>query len=254
MTRLSHPLLGTRQFFFPTPRLFHGNMVTITDEEERLEGTEGAQLQSGMSNLVKQHLSACPPQLETRNPCNYSEASNGGIKPSPMELNVPAEANFGGCFLCPDQDLCPVTKRAAESTVTNIGVCSYGEHAKYLLNGSRASPGLYLDDGDMRLPSSSLSTASAPSAPSSAIGSPQSHHDQPGAVLEWSNQGLAVQPTVVGSDYVIGAGYLSGAGLEDWGGFDLGATQAKAFVGKFRAPRVRDGDEKAIGHDRTVIP
>ncbi|KAL2670807.1 hypothetical protein Neosp_014609 [[Neocosmospora] mangrovei] len=104
----------------------------------------------------------------------------------------------------------------------------YAEAPNYMLN-SRASPGMYTDESDMRLSSSSLSTASAPSAASSAIGSPQSNHGQMGAVPEWAPQGLGVQPAIVGSDFMAGAdfGSFAGAGMEELN-FDFPAT--KGFV------------------------
>lgn len=104
----------------------------------------------------------------------------------------------------------------------------YAEAPNYMLN-SRASPGMYTDESDMRLSSSSLSTASAPSAASSAIGSPQSNHGQMGAVPEWAPQGLGGQPAIVGSDFMAGAdfGSFAGPGMEELN-FDFPAT--KGFV------------------------
>ncbi|KAK7420004.1 hypothetical protein QQX98_003010 [Neonectria punicea] len=97
----------------------------------------------------------------------------------------------------------------------------------YMLN-SRASPSMY-DETDMRMPSSSRSTASAPSAASSNIGSPESNHGQMGAVPDWNPQGLAVQPGIVGNDYIVGSDYSSFAhpGMEELA-YDYGAP--KGFV------------------------
>lgn len=100
----------------------------------------------------------------------------------------------------------------------------------YVLNG-QASPGMFPDDGDMRL-SSSLSTASVPSAPSSAIGSPLSHHGQIGAIPEWSTHGLGA-PSIVGNDYMDFTGF-GGHAMEELAAFDFAtATHPKTFVGEF---------------------
>ncbi|RWA07150.1 hypothetical protein EKO27_g7960 [Xylaria grammica] len=66
----------------------------------------------------------------------------------------------------------------------------------------RTSPGLYPDDGELRIPSSNLSTASAPS-PSSTVGSPNSNHGQSGFMSEYTTSGMNVNPSIVGSsDYL----------------------------------------------------
>ncbi|KAK5995859.1 Transcriptional regulator CRZ1 [Cladobotryum mycophilum] len=99
----------------------------------------------------------------------------------------------------------------------------------YVLN-TRASPGMYGDEHDMRLSSSSLSTASAPSAPSSAIGSPQSHHGQINSLPEWNTHGLGVQPSIVNNDYMEYAAF-AGHGMEELTAFDFaGAVHTKSFV------------------------
>ncbi|KAG5986696.1 hypothetical protein E4U54_005293, partial [Claviceps lovelessii] len=123
-------------------------------------------------------------------------------------------------------------------TATSVGfestLCS--ETPSYILTG-HTSPGVYADDIDMRLPSSGLSAASIPSAPSSVAGSPQSHHGQPG-ISDWissssSNNGngntMNLHPNIVGSDYVAGSEYFHNSGLEDYSSFDFGA-QPKTFV------------------------
>ncbi|KAL6863213.1 hypothetical protein ACO1O0_003457 [Amphichorda felina] len=102
----------------------------------------------------------------------------------------------------------------------------YAEAAHYTLGHSQPSPGLYPEDGDLRMPSSSLSTASANS---SAIGSPQSNPARSAPVPEWNAQGMGVRPGIVGNDYISPeyAGY-SGPGMEDSLAFDF--AQAKGFV------------------------
>ncbi|KAF2971213.1 hypothetical protein GQX73_g2348 [Xylaria multiplex] len=82
----------------------------------------------------------------------------------------------------------------------------------------RTSPGLYPDDGELRIPSSNLSTASAPS-PSSTVGSPNSNHGQSGFMPEYSTSGMSVNPSIVGSgDYFTGTEYsaFAGPGMDDF--------------------------------------
>lgn len=117
------------------------------------------------------------------------------------------------------------TSTGGATSAMSFEPCLYGDAASYVLNG-RSSP----DEGNMRLPSSGLS--SAPSAPSSAMGSPQSNHGQLGAAHEWNAHGLSVQPGIVGNDYME---YFSGAGMEDLSGFvDFGSN--KTFVGMYSLP------------------
>ncbi|TGJ78207.1 hypothetical protein E0Z10_g10556 [Xylaria hypoxylon] len=82
----------------------------------------------------------------------------------------------------------------------------------------RTSPGLYPDDGELRIPSSNLSTASAPS-PSSTVGSPNSNHGQSGFMPEYTTPSMGVNPSIVGSgDYFTGTEYsaFTGPGMEDF--------------------------------------
>ncbi|KKY34772.1 putative zinc finger protein [Diaporthe ampelina] len=76
--------------------------------------------------------------------------------------------------------------------------------------GGRMSPPIFQEDREMGIPSN-MSTASAPSAPSSAVGSPQSTHGQPAPVPEWAGpQGVALSPGIVGShEYFTGSEYNS---------------------------------------------
>lgn len=104
----------------------------------------------------------------------------------------------------------------------------YTEASHYTLGNNQPSPSLYPEDGDMRMPSSSLSTASANS---SAIGSPQSNPGRSGPATEWNAQSMGVQPSIVGNDYISPeyAGYAT-SGMEDSLTFDF--AQAKGFVGE----------------------
>jgi hypothetical protein len=102
-----------------------------------------------------------------------------------------------------------------------------------VFNG-RSSP--YAEDGEMRVPSSNLSTASAPSAASSAVGSPQSNHGQLAPIPEWGQQGLAITPGIVGHNdhYFSGTEYNSyGPGIEDFAAaYDFSNTKPPGFVGE----------------------
>ncbi|KAI3330947.1 zinc finger protein [Ustulina deusta] len=82
----------------------------------------------------------------------------------------------------------------------------------------RTSPGLYPDDGELRIPPSNISTASAPS-PSSTVGSPNSNHGQSAYMPEYPPSGINVNPTIVGSgDYFGGTEYsaFTGPGMEEF--------------------------------------
>ncbi|KAL6409980.1 Zinc finger protein PLAG1 [Ilyonectria robusta] len=103
--------------------------------------------------------------------------------------------------------------------------------AAYMMN-NRASPGLYPEAGDMRLDSPSLASASAPSATSSAISTPQSI-DRQGPLSDWNAHGIGIQPSIVGYDYIRNAEYNSeytsftGFGMEELA-FDF--TNSKGSV------------------------
>lgn len=105
----------------------------------------------------------------------------------------------------------------------------YAEASHYTLGNGQPSPGLYPEDGDMRMPSSSLSTASANS---SAIGSPQSNPARSAPAPEWNAQNMGLRPGIVGNDYISPeyAGYPA-SGMEDSLAFDF--AQVKGFVGEF---------------------
>lgn len=111
----------------------------------------------------------------------------------------------------------------------------YAETPSYLYNG-RSSPG-HFDDGDMRAGSSNLSTTSAPSAASSAVGSPQSNHGQLAPIPEWAPQTLSVSPNIVGhNDYFPGGSEYSTfpTGMEEYTSpFDFSnGTKPPGFVGE----------------------
>jgi hypothetical protein len=102
--------------------------------------------------------------------------------------------------------------------------------SNYILT-SGTSPAAYHEDGDLRMPSSSLSTASATS---SAIGSPQSNHGQMGSGPEWAPHGGMGAPSIVGNDYISAAEYAAFHGppqMEEFA-YDYHPHHNKRFVGK----------------------
>jgi hypothetical protein len=156
----------------------------------------------------------------------YPDPPHNVFTSGAMDMSIPADAF--AAFPRASHDVFPATM--------GFEPALYAEAPSYMLN-SGASPGMYPEDGDMRLPSSSLSTASAPSAASSAIGSPLSNHGQMGAV-EWSARGLNGQPGIVGNDYMPGSEYSGYAapGMEEIA-FDF--THNKGFVGELPASTPR---------------
>ncbi|KAH6975502.1 hypothetical protein BKA56DRAFT_634104 [Ilyonectria sp. MPI-CAGE-AT-0026] len=170
-----------------------------------------------MASLTEQPYAMFPPHHDSAEDFGHAVYTSG-----PMGVSIPADA-YGFHHQ-------PQLNSAQEVFPTSMVYepALYAEATpSYILN-NRSSPGMY-DETDMGLPSSSRSTASAPSAASSAIGSPQSNHGQMGAVPEWTPQGLGVQPGIVGNDYITGQDYASFAphGLEELS-FDFGPP--KAFV------------------------
>ena len=105
-----------------------------------------------------------------------------------MGLTIPADA-YGGF----------PTTMAFEPSL-------YAEPPSNYILTSGTSPAPYQEDGDLRMPSSSLSTASATS---SAIGSPQSNHGQMGSGPEWASHGSIGAPSIVGNDYISAAEYAA---------------------------------------------
>jgi hypothetical protein len=109
----------------------------------------------------------------------------------------------------------------------------YAEASNYILHHSRASPGVYPDEGELRhtLTSSSLSTNSATSSAAASPQSNPSHHMSSSSTAgpEWHHhQGL--HPSIVGNDYGANPEYasFSGGGMDEYFEF----AQSKSFVGK----------------------
>ncbi|ROT40140.1 hypothetical protein SODALDRAFT_332301 [Sodiomyces alkalinus F11] len=103
------------------------------------------------------------------------------------------------------------------------------ESARLCHGGNLCSPGT-LEDGDLQVPPFSLSTASVPSAASSAVGSPQSHHGHPGAVPDWTQQ--KATPSIVPNETynLCSPEYTSfGPGMEEFV-FELTNSKLPGFV------------------------
>ena len=98
---------------------------------------------------------------------------------------------------------------------------------------AKGSPNLFpMGSPELRgPPPSNLSSASGPSASSSAIGSPYANHAQiPSAIPEWSAHGLGIAPTIAG-DYGYANDFSFGSGLEhDFAFADL--NKPMGFVGE----------------------
>lgn len=134
--------------------------------------------------MLPRHLSSDPEEYNML----YPEPPQGAFGSAPMEMNVSPDTYYPRVSAQEYPTTMPFDASALYTETP------YGVFAK--ANGLM-SPGMYADDGEMRLPSSNLSVASNGSAPSSAHGSPRSAH-QP--VPEWGGaQGL---PGIVGQgDY-----------------------------------------------------
>ncbi|KAK3685677.1 hypothetical protein B0T22DRAFT_382630 [Podospora appendiculata] len=120
------------------------------------------------------------------------------------------------------------------ATTTSMGYSDsngslYAEAGPYMYHGGgKSSPGMYPDDGDMRVPSSNLSIASASS---SNMGSPLSNHGQLAPIPEWAAapHGLGVSPGIVDqNDYFPGTEYsFTPSAIEGFNhpGFEFAAAQ-----------------------------
>nr|XP_036582813.1 uncharacterized protein CTRU02_07366 [Colletotrichum truncatum]KAF6791604.1 hypothetical protein CTRU02_07366 [Colletotrichum truncatum] len=143
----------------------------------------------------------------------YPEPPQGVFTTAPIEMSIPADVSY----------MFPTSMPMEASPIYEPSFVYQG----------RTSPGLY-EEGDFQLPSSNLSTTSAPSATSSNVGSPQSHYDQPAPVPEWAHPGIAVTPGIVPHDYYNTAGTeystYSGQGMEDFAAFDFVNTKPPGFV------------------------
>lgn len=121
----------------------------------------------------------------------------------------------------------------------------YTEAPHFSYHG-RASP----EGGDLRVPSSSLSTASAPSAPSSTVGSPLSNPGQLAFIPEYHQNALGVNPSIVGQpDYYTSTEYsFTAPVMED---FSMTYEAKPGFVGESsRIPR--DAVSRTLPHNDLI--
>lgn len=104
---------------------------------------------------------------------------------------------------------------------------------------SRPSPGAYPEDGELPIPASNLSTASAPSATSSTVGSPNSTSGQLAFLPEYQQGGLGIVPGIVTAEYLTGTEYSTfGPGMEEFNmTFD---NKAAGFVGELARVSILD--------------
>lgn len=136
---------------------------------------------------------------------------------APMDLSIAADAYVPFVQRAPSQEL-----YTSPSTISYDSSLYAADN--YILNGP-TSPAIY---GDDYLPSSNLSTASGPSAPSSAVGSPLSNHGHI-SIADWTVTGLGIQAGDLLEFSSFGA-----HGLDEMTAFELaGLTHAKSFVGTF---------------------
>ena len=121
----------------------------------------------------------------------------------------------------------------------------YAEAPQFSYHG-RASP----EGGDLRVPSSSLSTASAPSAPSSTVGSPLSNPGQLAFIPEYHQNALGVNPSIVGQpDYYTSTEYSFTAPVID--DFSMAYEAKPGFVGELsRVPR--DSVSRTVAHHSSI--
>jgi hypothetical protein len=155
---------------------------------------------------------------------NYPEPPPNGSFAANMDLDVSFPESYGA-----------VPRFSHEAfQLGGDANAMYREASSYGFNG-RSSPGAsYPEDGDMRLPSCNLSTASATS---SSPGSPVSNQGQIGQVPEWNApQGLGVTPGIVGQhDFGFPASNeypFAAPHAEEFTPFEFSQPKAPGFVGE----------------------
>ncbi|KKP00061.1 hypothetical protein THAR02_07847 [Trichoderma harzianum] len=169
-----------------------------------------------MASLAEQSFSMFPQQQDEY---THFESSHVPVYSSaPMDLSIGADAYGSYVRRAPSQEL-----YTSPSTIS-YEPSLYTADNTYIMNGP-TSPGMY---GDDYLPSSGLSTASAPSAPSSAVGSPLSNHGQ--IMGDWTVQGLGIQPGIANGDFVEFSAFGPN-GLDDMSAFEFASlAHPKGFV------------------------
>ncbi|TPX15100.1 uncharacterized protein E0L32_004658 [Thyridium curvatum] len=154
------------------------------------------------------------------------------LYPDPMHGNAFPNGPMDSMGLSPDAAYgYPRTTQECFPTTMNFDPNGLYAEVPYMFNGGHMSPHAQPEEADPR-GAASLSTASLPSAASSAVGSPRSIHGQPTGVPEWPGpQGLGVvSPGIVGhGDYFPGADYsFAGPSMDDFTAFDF--TAKAGFV------------------------
>lgn len=163
----------------------------------------------------------------------YPDPPQALFSSAPMEMGLTTEATAFTPY-----GTATTAQEMFASTMAFDPSSLYAEAPSYVYNNNRSSPGGPFDDGDMRAGSSNLSTTSAPSAASSAVGSPQSNHGQLAPIPEWAApQTMSVSPNIVGhNDYFPhGSEYSAfGPGMDDFAPFDFNnnnnSTKPPGFV------------------------
>jgi hypothetical protein len=115
----------------------------------------------------------------------------------------------------------------------NAGVHANGMYAA-------ETPQYALESPDLRSAPSNYSTASGPSATSSAMGSPHSMHGHAVPIPEWAPQGLGLTPSIVGYDsYGHGNEYtFQTTGTDDFA-LEFNPGKPNGFVGECETSRSR---------------
>lgn len=162
----------------------------------------------------------------------YPDPPQGPFSAVGIDMGIPSNAYYPRL----SQDL-PTTMSAFEQIP--FAFDGPGHWSSY---GSRMSPPMFQEDREMGVPSN-MSTASVPSAPSSAVGSPRSTHGHPASIPEWAApQGVAMgSPGIVSHDYFAGTEYSFAPqqGMEDLAPFAYAdASKPPGFVGELsQTPR-----------------
>ncbi|EEY23255.1 zinc finger protein [Verticillium alfalfae VaMs.102] len=171
---------------------------------------------------------------------SYPEPPHGLFASSQMDMSIPTSSY-----------MFPASMGFEQAT-------TYADATQYVYNGQQ-SPGVF-EEGDLQMPPSNHSTASACS---SNAGSPLSHHGQIGMNPEWTQHGLGLTPGIVPSDFYSAAGteYTSytAPGMEDFT-FEFPSTKPHGFVDpslihpEISRPVAMPGYEAAYHHAYPASP
>lgn len=160
-------------------------------------------------------------------PMSEEHELHGSMYPDPPQGAFTTAALDMG--LAPD----PYFPRMAQEFPTALGSFFTMDGPSGWPYSGTTSPPTFPDDREMGV-ASNMSPGSVPSAPSSAVGSPRSTHDQPAPVPEWAPQGV-MSPGIVGhQDYFAGTEYSFAApGMEDLTPFAYAdSSKPPGFVGE----------------------